>query len=67
MLLVKEKHIILKKYGLVVIKLPNFLLILSTFFILSPVWIYFDENVMVKNLLHISLTKFTKLKESAPF
>ena len=25
-------------------------------------WIYFDENFMDKNLLHISLTKFNKLK-----
>ena len=30
-------------------------------------WIYFDENFMNKDLLHISLTKFNKLKESAPF
>ena len=41
--------------------------IYSTFTPHFMCWIYFDENFMDKNLLHISLTKFNKLKESAFF
>ena len=41
--------------------------IYSTFTPHFMCWIYFDENVMDKNLLHISLTKFNKLKESMSF